>query len=42
MPPELPRPVTGTLEELPLIGPRQDYASVTETISLWPPARIAS
>jgi Ni/Fe-hydrogenase subunit HybB-like protein len=33
MPPELPRPVTGTLEELPLIGPRQDYASVTETIS---------
>jgi molybdopterin-containing oxidoreductase family membrane subunit len=33
MPPELPHRATGTLEELPLIGAGQDYASVTETIS---------
>ena len=33
MPPELPHRATGTLEELPLIGAGQDYASVIETIS---------
>jgi Ni/Fe-hydrogenase subunit HybB-like protein len=33
MPPEALSPATGTLQELPLIGPSQDYASITETIS---------